>query len=121
MSSTAGQETFVERSIHNVRQNKMVLAPALRRWGKHDPEAVPHVDFLFHEVQELMKDSSPDNANEGDIHKDCWALRKLMTMVKAQLSKTNPPRASSPKYFIAFLLFILELDLHFIFHAWLMY
>ena len=57
MSTTVGQETFVEHSIHNVRQNKVVLIPAMRRWGMHDPEAVPQVDFLFHEVEELLKQS----------------------------------------------------------------
>ena len=93
MSGVTGQENHMERSIHNVRQNKVVLLPAMRRWGQGDPEAVPQVDFLFNEIEELFRNGNPDKASAGEIHKDCWALRKLMTLVKAQLSKVNPPRA----------------------------
>ncbi|CAE7187452.1 unnamed protein product, partial [Symbiodinium sp. CCMP2456] len=94
---------FVERSVHNCRQNKDVLIPAMKRWAAHGPETVPQVDCLYHEVEKLFQTCYREDLTPGDTHMDAWTLRKLMTLVKSLLSKNNPPRdAIMAEIFLAF-------------------
>ena len=84
----------VERSIHNCRYNKHVLLPALTRWSANGPDMTPSVDHLFVEVEKLYK-ASKRQATVKEMHNDAWALRKLMGLVKAQVTKTHVPQDSS--------------------------
>ena len=88
MNETDGQ---VDRSVHNARYNKVVLIPALQRWGQHEDLATPSVDYLYVEVDKLYKSSMRNDMTVKEIHNEAWALRKLMGLVKAQVSKIKPP------------------------------
>ena len=83
----------VERSIHNCRFNKCVLLPALVRWSSNGADCSPAIDFLYMEVELLYKRSKRE-VSAADIQQDAWALRKLLGLVKAQVSKTHVPQDS---------------------------
>ncbi|CAE7419639.1 unnamed protein product [Symbiodinium sp. CCMP2592] len=83
---------FVERSVHNCRQNKDVLIPAMKRWAAKSPETVPQVDYLYREVERFFQTCCREDLTPGDTHMDAWTLRKLMTLVKSLLSKNSPPK-----------------------------
>ncbi|CAE7802680.1 unnamed protein product [Symbiodinium sp. CCMP2592] len=82
---------FVERSVHNCRQNKDVLIPAMKRWADNGRDTVPSIDCLYREVELFFQVCHREDLTPGDTHMDCWTLRKLMTLVKSLLSKNNPP------------------------------
>ena len=86
-------EGVVERSIHNCRFNKFVLLPALTRWSANGPEFTPSIDLLFIEVEKLFK-VCKRTATVSEMHLDAWALRRLLGLVKAQVSKTHVPQDS---------------------------
>ena len=83
--------TCVERSVHNLRFNKSVLLPAVRRWKANCADQSPSIDLLYVEVDKFYKLSlSPKAPHE--VHADAWALRKLMGLLKAQISKQSIPQ-----------------------------
>ena len=84
----------VERSVHNCRWNKVVPLPALMRWVAHGSgDASPGIDFIFTEVEKLYKQNNRQ-VTVSEIHQDAWAIRKLMGLVKAQVTKLNVPKVS---------------------------
>ena len=84
----------VDRSIHNCRFNKHVLLPALRRWKNNGPDSSPSIDNLYDEVAKLYRICLRSDVTASDIYRDAWALRKLMGLVKAQLSKQAVPQVA---------------------------
>ena len=85
------EDGTVIRSIHNCRFNKIVLLPALKRWGDQMASATPSVDYLFVEVDNLYKANQRTEWTVADKHQDAWAVRRLMGLVKAQVTKKKPP------------------------------
>ena len=110
-SSKEGQQDWVERSIHNIRFNKDVLMPALRRWSQHGPDTVPSIDLLFAEIQDFFELHNRTDKGMGECHFNCWNLRKLMTLLKAQTSKNNPPRDSWTQSGFPFIILPLEISI----------
>ena len=89
--SGEGPAVCVERSVHNLRFNKCVLLPAVRRWKACCPDQSPSIDLLFVEVDKFYKLSlSPKAPHE--VHADAWALRKLLGLLKAQITKQSVPQ-----------------------------
>ena len=98
--SDPGREDWIDRSVFNIRFNKEVLIPAMRMWSLADPEHVPQVEYLNQEIAAFFQLHKRTDKGEGEVHFNCWNLRKLMTMAKAQCSKNNPPQDSQLQIYI---------------------
>ena len=105
----------IDRSVHNCRFNKLVMIPALRRWAEHGPEYSPGIDHIFDEIMKFYKLALRTDVTMSDVHRDAWALRKLMGLVKAQPTKQSVPREPQ-QYYTADVLhlqtFMPELGIH---------
>lgn len=84
--------TYIEKSMANLRYNSDVVLVALKRWFNGDPSCVPQVDCLSSEIEKLLDICYREHPGATYIHKDAWALRRLMTLLKSLTTKPNPPK-----------------------------
>ena len=80
----------VDKTMVNVVANSIVLSPILKLMADNG-RRVPGIDDLLPEVS-LVYDFNKIIADEAKWYKDAWAIRRLLTYVKALIWRPAPPR-----------------------------
>jgi hypothetical protein len=80
----------VDKNMANVVANSFVLSPILKLMAENG-RRVPGIDDLLPEVS-LVYDFNKIITDEAKWYKDAWAIRRLLTYVKAMIWRPAPPR-----------------------------
>lgn len=80
----------VDKNMANAIANSIILSPILKVMADNG-RRVPGIDDLLPEVS-LIYDFNKVVSDEAKWYKDAWAIRRLLTYVKAMMWRPAPPR-----------------------------